>query len=79
MLPTAKNLPRPLQGESSFLDEWSDDLFCAPVSLSGLPALSIPAGQVKQLPVGMQLVGPPFSEKTLLAVGSTSSPRPAQE
>ncbi len=71
MLPTAKNLPRPLQGESSFLDEWSDDLFCAPVSLSGLPALTIPAGQVDQLPVGMQLVGPPFSEKTLLAVGST--------
>ncbi len=79
MLPTAKNLPRPLQGESSFLDEWSDDLFCAPVSLSGLPALTIPAGQIEQLPVGMQLVGPPFSEKTLLAVGSTSAPRPAQE
>ena len=75
MLPTAKNLPCPLQEGSSFLDQWSDDLFCAPVSLSGLPALTIPAGQVKQLPVGMQLVGSPFSEKTLLAVGSTLKTR----
>jgi len=72
MLPTSKNLPRPLQGQSSFLDQWSDDLFCAPVSLSGLPALTIPAGQIEQHPVGMQLVGPPFSEKTLLNVGSAS-------
>jgi len=75
MLPTAKNLPRQLKGEVSFLDEWSDDFFCAPVSLSGMPALTIPAGQVNRIPVGMQLVGPPFSEKTLLAVGSTSGPR----
>ncbi len=74
MLPAAKSLPRPLQGDRSFLDEWSDDLFCAPVSLSGLPALTIPAGQIGQIPIGMQLVGPPFSEKTLLTVGSTSTP-----
>jgi len=75
MLPVAKNLPRPLKGESSYLDQWSDDLFCAPVSLSGMPSLCAPAGQIDQLPIGMQLVGPPFSEKTLLAVGSTSGPR----
>ncbi len=70
MLPAAKKLPRLLNEEYSFLDEYFEDLFCAPVSLSGMPALTVPAGQVNQLPVGMQLVGPPFSEKTLLALGS---------
>lgn len=72
MLPAARSLPRSLEGESGFLEGWSEDLYCAPVSLSGMPALTIPAGQVDQLPVGMQLVGPPFSEKMLLAVGSAS-------
>ncbi|MEM1292488.1 MAG: amidase family protein [Cyanobacteria bacterium P01_H01_bin.162] len=37
------------------------------ISLTGLPALSIPCGWAAAgLPVGMQLVGPPHSEATLL-------------
>ncbi|MEL7504830.1 MAG: amidase [Cyanobacteria bacterium J06554_6] len=37
------------------------------ISLTGLPALSIPCGWTASgLPVGMQLVGPPHSEATLL-------------
>ncbi len=69
MLPAVKTLPRLVAGNAEFIDTWSDDLFCAPVSLSGLPALSIPAGQVGSLPVGLQLVGRPFSEELLAAVG----------
>ncbi|MDQ6665565.1 MAG: amidase, partial [Acidobacteriota bacterium] len=38
-------------------------------NLAGLPALSIPCGFADGLPVGLQLVGPPFSENTLIAVG----------
>lgn len=67
MLPAVKKLPRLYSEEAEFLDHWSDDLFCAPVSLSGLPALSLPAGQLGGLPVGMQLVGRPFSEEILAA------------
>ncbi len=38
-------------------------------NLAGIPALSIPCGFAGNLPVGLQLVGPPFSENTLLALG----------
>jgi aspartyl-tRNA(Asn)/glutamyl-tRNA(Gln) amidotransferase subunit A len=38
-------------------------------NLAGLPALSLPCGFVGNLPLALQLVGPGFSENTLLAVG----------
>ena len=39
-------------------------------NLAGLPAISLPCGFAGKLPVGIQLVGPPFSENTLVAVGT---------
>lgn len=38
-------------------------------NLAGIPALSLPCGLVNGLPVGIQLVGPAYSENTLLAMG----------
>jgi aspartyl-tRNA(Asn)/glutamyl-tRNA(Gln) amidotransferase subunit A len=38
-------------------------------NLAGLPALSIPCGFAGNMPVALQLVGPAFSENTLLAIG----------
>jgi aspartyl-tRNA(Asn)/glutamyl-tRNA(Gln) amidotransferase subunit A len=38
-------------------------------NLAGLPALVIPCGFSDGLPVGLQVVGAPFSENTLLAIG----------
>lgn len=45
--------------------------FTNPFNLSGLPALSLPCGHSEQgLPIGVQLVGAPFSEARLFQVGS---------
>lgn len=41
-----------------------------PVNIAGLPALSMPCGKAEGLPVGMQLIGKAFDEKTLLALGA---------
>jgi aspartyl-tRNA(Asn)/glutamyl-tRNA(Gln) amidotransferase subunit A len=38
-------------------------------NLCGLPALSLPCGFVNGLPIGLQFVGPPFSENRILAYG----------
>ena len=42
------------------------DVCTIPVSLAGLPAISVPCGLSGGLPVGLQLAGPAFSENTLL-------------
>ena len=45
------------------------DVCTLPINIAGLPGLSVPCGFSNGLPVGMQLIGPHFSEETLLRVG----------
>ncbi len=47
-----------------------NDVFTVPASMAGVPALSVPAGlDGTGLPLGLQLIGRPFDEEALLAVG----------
>ena len=43
--------------------------FTGPGNLTGLPALSIPCGTKGNMPVGLQIMGPAFSEKAILNAG----------
>jgi aspartyl-tRNA(Asn)/glutamyl-tRNA(Gln) amidotransferase subunit A len=46
-----------------------NDIYSIPASLAGVPALSFPAGfGAGSLPIGLQLVGRPFAEETLLRI-----------
>ena len=49
------------------LQMYLSDIFTISVNLAGLPALSLPCGFTQRgLPVGLQIIGKPFSEATLL-------------
>lgn len=53
------------------LTMYLSDIYTVSANLAGIPAISLPCGTVeregKQLPVGLQLMGPHFSESTLLS------------
>ncbi|MBI4283372.1 MAG: Asp-tRNA(Asn)/Glu-tRNA(Gln) amidotransferase subunit GatA [Chloroflexi bacterium] len=44
------------------------DVCTLPINIAGVPAISIPAGFADGLPVGMQIIGKPFAEETLLKI-----------
>ncbi len=43
-----------------------NDVFTLPVNIAGLPGVSVPGGMSEGLPVGLQFIGRPFDEPTLL-------------
>nr|WP_304826593.1 Asp-tRNA(Asn)/Glu-tRNA(Gln) amidotransferase subunit GatA [Candidatus Binatus sp.] len=46
------------------------DIFTISVNLAGLPGMSMPCGyDENNLPIGVQLIGPPFSEEAILRAG----------
>jgi aspartyl-tRNA(Asn)/glutamyl-tRNA(Gln) amidotransferase subunit A len=48
-----------------------NDVFTVPANMSGIPGLSVPAGLDAQgLPLGLQVLGRPFDEETVFAVGA---------
>jgi aspartyl-tRNA(Asn)/glutamyl-tRNA(Gln) amidotransferase subunit A len=55
-----------------------NDVFTVPASLAGLPGISVPAGlDGDGLPLGLQLIGRAFDEKTVLTVAQAIEDRAA--
>lgn len=48
-----------------------EDVCTLPLNLAGLPGLVVPCGFEGHLPIGLQLIGKPFDESTLLRVGDS--------
>jgi aspartyl-tRNA(Asn)/glutamyl-tRNA(Gln) amidotransferase subunit A len=50
------------------INMYLSDIYTVSVNLAGLPAISVPAGLLNGLPVGMQIIGDYFAEARLLNV-----------
>ncbi|MFC1873214.1 Asp-tRNA(Asn)/Glu-tRNA(Gln) amidotransferase subunit GatA [Chloroflexota bacterium] len=50
------------------LQMYLSDVCTLPINIAGVPAISVPTGFAGGLPIGMQIIGKPFSEETLLNI-----------
>ena len=58
------------KGGADPVEMYLNDVFTVTVNMAGLPAIAVPAGLDGQgLPLGLQLIGRPFDEETLLSLG----------
>ncbi len=73
------------QGGGDPIEMYLNDIFTVTVNMAGLPGLSVPGGFSSQgLPLGLQIIGKPFDEATVLragqaiedAAGRTPMPQP---
>lgn len=69
LTPTTPSPAFKLGAKKNPLSMYLEDIFSAPASLAGLPAISLPAAK-KPLPVGVQLIGAQFDESALLAAAA---------
>jgi aspartyl-tRNA(Asn)/glutamyl-tRNA(Gln) amidotransferase subunit A len=60
------------KGSDNPVEMYLNDVFTVTVNMAGLPGLVAPAGTSNDgLPLGLQLIGRPFDEETLFALGET--------
>ncbi|WP_223070486.1 Asp-tRNA(Asn)/Glu-tRNA(Gln) amidotransferase subunit GatA [Paenibacillus caui] len=65
--PTAPTAAFPLGSQvDDPLTMYLNDILTIPVSLAGVPAISVPCGMADGLPVGLQIIGKAFDESTVL-------------
>jgi len=50
------------------LSMYLSDVFTVPVNIAGVPAISTPCGFSKNLPIGLQIIGPWWGEEQILQV-----------
>jgi aspartyl-tRNA(Asn)/glutamyl-tRNA(Gln) amidotransferase subunit A len=59
------------KGRADPIEMYLNDVFTVTVNMAGLPGISVPSGLDAQgLPLGLQLIGKPFEEETLFALGA---------
>ena len=71
LTPTTPNVAFPIgEKQTDPIEMYLNDVLTVPASLAGLPALSVSSGYNKEkLPIGLQIIGKPFDEVSVLAAG----------
>lgn len=67
--PVAPSTAFSLDAVKTPLELYLEDIYTLSANLAGIPGISIPAGNVDNLPVGIQLLGKHFEEGKLIAAG----------
>ena len=72
LTPTTPNVAFPIgEKQTNPIEMYLNDVLTVPASLAGLPAISVPSGfNSEKLPIGLQLIGKPFDEISVLAAGA---------
>lgn len=78
--PVTPELPFKIGEKSSDpLAMYLSDIFTIPVNLAGLPGISVPVAKVEEgeqmLPIGLQIIGPKWSEAWLFDLGREIEPK----
>jgi aspartyl-tRNA(Asn)/glutamyl-tRNA(Gln) amidotransferase subunit A len=68
LTPTAPSPAFKIGEKKDPLSMYLSDIYTVPVNLAGLPAISVPCGEVKGLPIGLQIIGPQFKDDLVFEV-----------
>jgi aspartyl-tRNA(Asn)/glutamyl-tRNA(Gln) amidotransferase subunit A len=86
LTPTSPTVAFPLGAKlEDPLAMYLNDAYTIPVNMAGLPGMSIPCALSDGLPVGLQVIAPPYREATMFRVANAyerihgPSPRPEEE
>ena len=67
--PTSPTVAWPIGEKTSDpLQMYLADIYTVSANIAGIPAISIPAGDINGLPVGLQIMGKMFDEKTIFGI-----------
>jgi aspartyl-tRNA(Asn)/glutamyl-tRNA(Gln) amidotransferase subunit A len=68
IMPTLPVLPWKLNSNISVEEEYASDALTVLANLAEIPAISIPAGELGGIPVGMQILGKRFTESLIFSI-----------
>lgn len=68
LTPTAPTTAFKIGEKQDPLSMYLSDIYTVQANLAGLPAISVPCGEARGLPVGLQIIGPQFKDDLVLKV-----------
>lgn len=68
IMPTVPKLPHKLGEKISVEDMYNYDSLTTPANLAEIPAITLPAGKINKIPIGLQLLGKRFDESLLFSI-----------